>query len=1152
MSTTLDEQINQLKQAIVELEAQRSILGDEAVDAALVPSRQKLAELEAQVEPSREEPPALPTRQRKLVTLLYMDVVGSTAMTQHLDPEDTLEIMDNALPRLAAPIETHGGHVTRYTGDGFKAVFGDPIAREDDPEQAIRAGLEIIEGAESFAKELQTEWEIEDFKVRIGIDTGLAALGGQTEAEDTVMGRVVNRAVRIESAAPPGGLLISHETYRHVRGVFTIEPQDPIMAKGFPKPVSVYLVKDIKPRAFRVQTRGVEGIETRMVGRHDELKFLQDALLTIIEEGEGQVVTISGEAGVGKSRLLYEYQNWFELLPQVLHLFHGRGRQGSRGQPYSLLRDLFTFRFQVLENDSGEEARRKIVAGFGDVFGNDEDALMRAHIIGQLLGFDFSASPHLKGMLNDPEQLRNRGLMYLREYFRVVSMDNPCLITLEDIHWSDDSSLDMFNQLGEGTPQQRLLIVYATRPTLFEQRIYWGEGQTYHTRLELRSLSKRESRQLVAEILKLVEDIPAELRELVVSGAEGNPFYLEELIKMLIEDGVVVTGSETWHIQAERLAQIDVPSTLAGVLQARLDSLPQQERIVLQQASVVGRLFWDRLVAHIQAEHDEGSDPQFVAIALTSLRGRELIYRREESAFAGALEYLFKNDILREVTYESVIKHMRKTYHELVAEWLITNSGDRIGEYSGPIAEHLLLAGRKDLAGEYFAQAGESALASYANAEAESFYSQALSLTDQPAAQLDAYLGLGRAFMLQDDHKAATAVIQQGLHLAERYGDVARRDRLLYAQAQNASRQHRSDGGKPEVEAALLAAEQAGDDYHLAQNLLLLTEVHESIGDLSSALETATRAQIVSSKLNDNQLEARILVELGFLRAQRADFDEAVVAAEQGLRLLAKTDDRSAIAYAWNILGRALGGRGNYSRALDAFNHSQEEAQIIGDRYLLAQAFNMRGWLHCELGDYENGLKFDEEGVDLARQWGKPSPEISARLNVCLDVLHLGDPLRVLAMLDEIEVQIKGGSFGFHNWRWRLRLLHTRGLCFLALDEPAKALAMAEEGLLLAETAIIRKYVALNHEMKGAAMAELGKMDDAISELKTAISLADAIQYQPIRWAGRHQLAKLYYQNGLEQEAKNTSSKAEHIIQTIAAALDEKTLQTSFLNAALP
>ncbi|MGW8181150.1 MAG: adenylate/guanylate cyclase domain-containing protein, partial [bacterium] len=295
MVATLDEQINQLKQAIAELEAQRAILGDEAVEAALIPSRKKLANLEALVDTQREESTDIPQRKRKLVTLLYMDVVGSTAMTQDLDPEDTMEIMEKAILRLAAPIQAHGGHVTRYTGDGFKAIFGEPIAREDDPEQAIHAGLQILEVSKAMAEEIEDEWGIEDFQVRIGIDTGLAAIGGETEAEDTVKGRVVNLAVRIESAAPAGGLLISHNTYRHVRGVFYVDPLEPITAKGFPEPMPVYLVKEIKPRAFRVQTRGVEGVETRMIGRRTELDTLKDALLTTFEEGEGQVVTITGE-----------------------------------------------------------------------------------------------------------------------------------------------------------------------------------------------------------------------------------------------------------------------------------------------------------------------------------------------------------------------------------------------------------------------------------------------------------------------------------------------------------------------------------------------------------------------------------------------------------------------------------------------------------------------------------------------------------------------------------------------------------------------------------------------------------------------------------------------------------------------------------------
>ena len=956
MSTTLDELIKQLKQAIADLEAQRSVLGDEVVDAALVPSRQKLAELESQVKQSEKTPHEFPTRQRKLVTLLYMDVVGSTAMTQHLDPEDTLDIMDNALPRLAAPVESHGGHITRYTGDGFKAVFGDPVVREDDPEQTIRAGLEIQDVAKSLAKELRSEWEIDDFHVRIGIDTGLAALGGQTEAEDTVMGRVVNLAVRIESAAPPGGLLISHNTYRHVRGVFNVEPQEPIMAKGFPEPVPVYLVESIKPRAFRVRTLGVEGVETRMIGRRTELDFLKDAMLTAIEESEGQVVTISGEAGVGKSRLLYEYQNWFELLPQIVLLFQGRGRQENQGQPFSLLRDIFAFYFQILDYDTGKQAQHKIMTGFGDVFGDDEDAMMKAHIIGQLLGFDFSASPHLKGVLNDPEQLRNRGLMYLKKYFQTLSQESPIVILLEDIHWGDESSLDVVNQLVDQIPQLPIVIACAARPTLYERRPYWGEGQTYHTHLELRPLSRRESRLLVSEILKLAEDIPTELRELIVRGSEGNPFYLEELIKMLIEDGVVIPEEETWQIDLARLEQVDVPSTLAGVLQARLDSLPSHERTVLQQASVVGRLFWDRIVSYIQAEAGNGDNPQRIPLALTSLRNRELVYRHEESAFVGAVEYLFKHDVLREVTYESVIKRLRKTYHGLVADWLIINCGDRIGEYSGLIAEHLVLSGRKEDACQYYIQSGEQALLAYANLEAEIQFRCALSLECEELDKSKLLEGLGEALERQGRHEEAIQIWSEAIELNLELEDMA-----IVARLHAKSSRAHHEAFPRSLEICLEGLKWIKDEPESHEVAMLLHETGNSYyvnGKPDEALEYCQKALQMAERLEDIEVQADTLVTLGILPNQSPEsaldaLTLAVELAHKGNFPLIESralNNRGAIR--GEVTGDLLRAKEDIERALAIATQRGD----IGSEYPYSSSKLMLDFDYCELSEIERGL----------------------------------------------------------------------------------------------------------------------------------------------------------------------------------------------------
>ncbi len=273
----------------------------------------------------------------------------------------------------------------------------------------------------------------------------------------------------------------------------------------------------------------------------------------------------------------------------------------------------------------------------------------------------------------------------------------------------------------------------------------------------------------MGEILKLVEQVPTELYELVVEGAEGNPFYVEELIKMLVEDGVVVKGEDAWQIKPERLSEIKVPPTLAGVLQARLESLPKDEQQVLQQASVVGRLFWDQVVSHIQAA--EGGKPQLVPEALGSLRNREMVYRREASTFTDAREYLFKHDILREVTYESVLKRLRRRYHGLVADWLIAQVSGRIGEYSGLIAGHLLQSGSKELAGVYYLQAGQAALESYANAEAEGYFRQALEQPLENRHKADCLAGLGEALFRQGSSQEAVETIRQSIECYLIVGD---------------------------------------------------------------------------------------------------------------------------------------------------------------------------------------------------------------------------------------------------------------------------------------------------------------------------------------------------------------------------------------------
>jgi ABC-type oligopeptide transport system substrate-binding subunit/class 3 adenylate cyclase len=739
----------QLEQAIVQLEAQRATLGDGVVDASIAALHEKLAALERT------------PQQRKQATILFADLSGYTAMSETMDAEEVGEVMNALWQRIDAAIIEHGGRIDKHTGDGVMALWGADTARESDPERAIRAALAMQAALAEFEAG-------HDINMRIGLSTGpvlLARVG--TTGEFSVIGDAVNLASRLEGAAPTGQVLVSHDTYRHVRGVFDVLEQEPIQIKGKARPVQTYLVQRAKPRVFRLSTRGVAGIETRMVGRDAELLMLQNMFRDATEDGEVQVVTIVGDAGVGKSRLLYEFEKWIELLPERVWRFEGRATPETEARPYGLIRRMFANRFEILDSDSAAEVRDKFRAGMVAVLSADG-----ADLVGQLLGLDFSASPAVQARLGS-ESFGELATAHLAQYLQATARA-PTVIILEDIHWADDSSLDLLDHLVGAVPDMRLLVTCLARPTLFERRPSWGEGREIHTQVNLKPLSRRASRALVGEILQKAEGVPRELRDLIVEGAEGNPFYVEELIKMLIEDGVIVVGDDHWRVELDRLAEVHVPPTLTGVLQARLDSLPAEEKTLLQRAAVVGRLFWDTAVAELKAKEGSELGEEDIRSLLEAVRDRELVFRRERSAFAGAEEYIFKHALLRDVTYETVLLNLRRVYHGQVARWLEVAAGKRIGEYLGLIAGHYELAGEGEKAVEYLLRAGDQARLAYACHEATGYYHRALRLLEEQG-ELDqkarTWMKLGLTYELAFDFQGARQAYEQGFALWQRAGD---------------------------------------------------------------------------------------------------------------------------------------------------------------------------------------------------------------------------------------------------------------------------------------------------------------------------------------------------------------------------------------------
>ncbi len=950
-----------LEESIAALQAQRALLGDAVVDIATAPLLARLEQLRAARQAAAG---AAPVQTLKQVTVLFVDIVGSTQMSQRLDPEDLSTVFDGALADYTRQVEAQAGRVLQYAGDGLLAAFGADEAREDGAECAVRAGLAIIDSTRRLAADLQQRHGVGGFNVRVGAHTGPVLLGGGVDAEGTIRGSVVSLAARMEQLAPPGGLRIHHDTYRHVRGVFNVTADAPLFVKGSSEPQQTYLVHSAKPRAFRVVTRGIEGVESRMVAREAEFEQLQQAFQALFARPPRlQVVNIVGEAGLGKSRLVYEFENWAESQPQQFAWFRGRAEPLTRKQAFGLLRNIVSWRLEIAEDDDADTARRKLCEGVAAVHApgeHDADHVQaQAHLLGHLLGLDFSSSPHVRGISEDARQLRNRGFHAAAQFILRTGQhfQAPPLLLLDDLHWADDGSLDFLSYLAQVQRSDALLMLCMTRQNLFERRPDWELLAAAHTRIDLQPLDKRGARELAGVLLQRLDVVPAALRELVIANAEGNPFHMEELVRMLIDDGAIVTGdgsgNQRWQVRADKLLAAQVPPTLTGVLQSRLDSLLPSEKRALQQAAVVGYVFWDAALAAVDAA---------APAALPSLVRRGLVVPRQHAAFDGQKEYTFKHQALHQVTYDSLLKRERRTAHARVADWFLRLGGDRGGEALGPAAEHCERAGDTAQACELFTRAADSAAARSADDALLGYVARALHLV--PADDLATrwrLLSLREPVLLaQGDRAAHEADLQALAALAEAGDNPAWRGGVALRRAAS----HRSTGN--------YAAAEAAD----REGLALVNSL--PAGPARRALSVAPYHGLAASLIGQGH------------------YGKAREVAEAGLQLAHTLDDRVSESHLVNALGLIAMEQGDLAVAVSHFERGLQMVRDLGNRGDEALRLSNLGSVYPRLGDYARARQCLEQGLRVARDVGRRQDEAALLLNMA-SVAHLqGDDTAAL------------------------------------------------------------------------------------------------------------------------------------------------------------
>ena len=1032
----LNEQ-QQLEAVIAGLEAQRALLGDAVTEAALGPMRERLAVLALAKQPHDAPTPAevaaaavsAPAAQaRRLVSILFTDIVGSTRIAELLDAEDMLEFSSQALAELAAVVQAHQGRVLRYTGDGLKAVFGADAVREDDAERAVACGLAMLDAAQRFASVCKQRSTMGlEIAIRVGIHSGSVALGGGIEGGATVMGSSVNLAARLEQAAAVGSVLISQATQALVRGLFDLEARAPLALKGFDHPVRCHRVLRARPRTQRSANRGVEGLATRMFGRDHELASLQLAFeRLLVPKASLSVVTLVAEPGVGKSRLLAEFEAWAAPRRERVRILRGRATPQMQGQPFGLLRDILVTRLRIADDDPVDLARAKFEQGVLPLLLHEQDpALAEANtqLLAHLIGIDWRDSPPVAALLDDPRQLRQRALDSATLILHRAGVGRRLLLIIEDLHWADQDSLDFLQQVVDGSADAPMLALLLCRASLFEDRPAWRTIAARHPRIDLAPLDAQHSAQMASALLGRLPAVPPVLQDLLTRSAEGNPFYMEELVNMLIAQGCIETGtdpSQAWRFHADRLQAQAVPTTLTGVLQARLDSLPAAERRTLQQASVVGPMFWDKALYALDGQA-RGALPALVRRELTLPRegqagpsdpsdATDPAGRAEAEAGHDDLnEYLFRHQILHQVTYDTVLKRDRRDLHGRLAFWLAARTGLRAKDFLGVTAEHFEQAGDARRAAEFHAQAAEQAALYLAHDTVLRHVARALDLLEPGAGADQAELRWRlltvreRSLDVQGDRDAQAVDIEAMEGLADRRGDAVWQAHAAYRRSVMSQRL----GDWPACEAAgrrgmtlaapsSQAASAAPGATHgprlLCGRLVALALAKRGELAAGHALALACLQEARLHRLRS--VESFCVNALAVIAGMRSDPVAALDYALQDLAINRDLGNRRAEAISLSCVGCGFMDLGEQDQASAHLQQSLQLLRANGDRVIEGATLCSLSTVALRQGDVA-------QAIDLAQAAVQMAAAVQSRDLKAIALCKLGHAALAAARLDD-------------------------------------------------------------------------------------------------------------------------------------------------------
>jgi class 3 adenylate cyclase/tetratricopeptide (TPR) repeat protein len=992
---------------------------------------------------------ALP-EERRWVTVVFADLSGFTALAETMDPEDVRVLVDRAFRQLRAIVERYGGTVNRMLGDGMLAVFGAPVAHEDDAERAVRASLEMV------GRVAERSDDFGGLSLRVGIGTGevMFATAG-SDADVTVLGDVVNTAARLQQAARRGGVLVGAMTVRSCPNDLSFIPVAPVQAKGKAEPVP----------AWEAVGAPIGGVRQRrvvapLIGRDGELAVLRDTWSRMRAARRPAVVTVIGEPGVGKSRLVDELCRELAAAPSEVRVLRGRCLPYGESLAYGAVAAIVRQAAGIGPEDSAAEARSRLAAMVISAGVPDDEELLEHLTL--LVGLP--ADPGEGGAVVYQDRLRRS----FRRWLEALAADRPMCISLEDVHWADDSLLDLVEYVMNRVREVPIMVVMQARPELADRRPGWRGSTTVFSVLPLEDLQPDAATELALALCAAHgADVDAALDACGAAG--GNPLYAEEIVAM-------VASGETSPCAG------GLPPTITALIEARLDLLDSEERHVVQLASVLGPVFWEGALASMGA-------PSRVPDVLDRLEVNDLVRASSRTAFSGEPEYRFKHALIRDVAYGMVPRARRRELHAVAADWIEKAAGARAEEYLDQLVYHATQADQGKRTLDYLVRAAERARRTAAHRTEAEILGEAILAAERlgdvtEAAHLRAARGsaLSHAAAWGEagpELEAALAGLPTECVMARASAELNLSEVCFWLLDTAGQRNH--------AESGLALAEQAGDHKLAGSALASLAQAAQAEGDLATA---GTRQLQAVSRAGGIFHQFQASAGLPFYLA--GDLDRALALSEQAVAAARIGNDTTFTMYALPHLGLALAARGRYHEADALFEEARRFGTELGAAPLVARSIAMAAGPAADALDYQRAVDADHEAREMAQSLNFAPTAVSAAIDLLIVNARRGAP-DADRELEAVVAESVGTIRNWHEWLWQLRFSLARAELALARGDVSAAVTHADDAMARAGRYSRPKYEADAAVVSGRALAHMGRRNDALVHLRRARALATGL-----------------------------------------------------------